>query len=204
MIIFAKMIDRKDQILEAAKSLFNRLGYNKTSVDDIAQVVGMKKSSLYYYYKNKEELFCCAYISDWSNFMEEFTVIAEKEKTPVDKIMKYISQSLGHYEIVVLQHNIPMRVIIETRNVFMDIFNEINQRSCDFFEMKIKEGIKEGIFKKVDANRVAKAILDTKISTMYDNFMQFINQVPKHENFEKINDEVFFTIELMLEGIKKK
>jgi TetR/AcrR family transcriptional regulator len=198
------MIDRKDQILEAAKSLFNRLGYNKTSVDDIAQVVGMKKSSLYYYYKNKEELFCCAYISDWSNIMEEFTVIAEKEKTPVDKIMKYISQSLGHYEIVVLQHNIHMRVIIETRNVFMDIFNEINLRSCDFFEMKINEGIKEGIFKKVDANRVAKAILNTKTSTMYDNFMQFINQVPKHENFEKINDEVFFTIELMLEGIKKK
>ena len=198
------MENRKEQILEAAKSLFNRLGYSKTSVDDIAQAVGMRKSSLYYYYKNKEELFCSAYISDWGQIMKEFVNIAEKENSPKAKIMKYIQQSLGHYEKVVMHHNISMRVIVETRNYFMDIFNEINMKSVDFFEDKIKEGMKQGSFNKIDAKSVAQAILNTKNSIQYDNFMQFINQEPKHENFQKINGEVILTVGLMLDGITKK
>ena len=196
-------MDRKDQILEAAKSLFNRLGYSKTSVDDIAQAVGMQKSSLYYYYKNKEEMFCCAYVSDWGEIMEEFVKIAEQESSPKEKILKYIDQSLNHYKKVVLKHNISMRVILETRNFFMEVFNEINQKSCSFYESKIEEGIASGIFREVDTRKVARAILNTKISIQYDNFMQFINQEPDKDNFKKINKEVFFTVNLMLDGISK-
>ena len=155
-----------------------------------------------FYYKNKEELFCSAYISDWGHIMEEFVNTAEKENSPKEKIMKYIRQSLGHYEKVVMQHNISMRVIVETRNFFMNIFNEINHKSVEFFEKKIREGMEQGSFKNVDAKGVAKAILNTKTSIQYDNFMQFINQEPKHENFEKINNEVFTTVGLMLDGIE--
>jgi len=202
MYIYA--MDRKGQILEAAKSLFNRLGYSKTSVDDIAKAVGMQKSSLYYYYKNKEEMFCCAYVSDWGQIMEEFVNGAEQEENPKEKILMYISQSLNHYKKVVLKYNISMRVILETRNFFMEVFNEINEKSCEFFEAKIHEGVEMGIFSETNAREVAQAILNTKTSIQYDNFMQFINQEPKEANFKKINDEVFFTVNLMLEGISKK
>ena len=49
---------RKDQIKTAALRCFSQYGYNKTTMDDIANAIGMKKASLYYYYKNKENIIC--------------------------------------------------------------------------------------------------------------------------------------------------
>lgn len=44
------------RILEAAKHLFTRFGYDKTTINDIAQDAGVAKSTLYLRWKTKEEL----------------------------------------------------------------------------------------------------------------------------------------------------
>ncbi|MGV7930200.1 MAG: TetR/AcrR family transcriptional regulator [Spirochaetota bacterium] len=48
---------RTHEILQAAQEAFARHGYKKTTVEDIAERLGMVKSALYYYYRNKQELF---------------------------------------------------------------------------------------------------------------------------------------------------
>jgi AcrR family transcriptional regulator len=47
---------KKNLILDVTKKLIVHYGYAKTTLDDIAGALGMKKSSLYYYYKNKEDI----------------------------------------------------------------------------------------------------------------------------------------------------
>jgi AcrR family transcriptional regulator len=44
-------------ILDAAKRLFFRNGYAGTTVDAIAQALGVKKPFMYWYFDNKEDLF---------------------------------------------------------------------------------------------------------------------------------------------------
>ena len=46
----------KERILDAALTLFAENGYNGTSVEQIAGVVGIKAPSLYKHYKGKEEI----------------------------------------------------------------------------------------------------------------------------------------------------
>lgn len=48
---------RRDYIIDAAEKLFFEHDYNNVSMDDIAQIVGLGKSTLYLYFKNKEALF---------------------------------------------------------------------------------------------------------------------------------------------------
>lgn len=48
---------RSLEIIQAAREVFIKYGYKKTTVEDIAERLGMVKSSLYYYYRNKQELF---------------------------------------------------------------------------------------------------------------------------------------------------
>jgi len=43
-------------ILEAAEGLFERYGYRKTTVDEIAQAAGLGKGTIYLYFKSKEDL----------------------------------------------------------------------------------------------------------------------------------------------------
>lgn len=50
------MKDTRQEILAAAKELFNQRGYNSVSMQDIADVVGISKGNLTYHFKKKEDL----------------------------------------------------------------------------------------------------------------------------------------------------
>jgi AcrR family transcriptional regulator len=49
-------IARKEQILDAALNLFYERGYDATSIQDIADAVGLLKGSLYYHIPSKESV----------------------------------------------------------------------------------------------------------------------------------------------------
>jgi TetR/AcrR family transcriptional regulator, cholesterol catabolism regulator len=48
--------DREDQLFETATRLFKEKGYHHTSMQDLADALGMQKGSLYYYIDSKQEL----------------------------------------------------------------------------------------------------------------------------------------------------
>ena len=47
---------RKNEILDAAETLFYSQGYNKTTINDILKVVEIGKGTFYHYFKAKEEV----------------------------------------------------------------------------------------------------------------------------------------------------
>ncbi|TGD41556.1 TetR/AcrR family transcriptional regulator [Pseudotabrizicola sediminis] len=49
--------DRQDMILDAAFHAFATYGYRRTTMDDIAQGVGLSRSALYLHFRNKEDVF---------------------------------------------------------------------------------------------------------------------------------------------------
>ena len=49
--------DKKYQILQASLEVFGSYGYKKTSMQDIADTLGISRPALYQYYKNKEAVF---------------------------------------------------------------------------------------------------------------------------------------------------
>ncbi len=50
------MSSTKEKILDAMFHLIAEVGYEKASIGKIAEIVGIKKASIYYYYKNKEAI----------------------------------------------------------------------------------------------------------------------------------------------------
>ena len=49
--------ERQQQILNAAAAVIIRLGYDKTTMNDIADEAGVSRGTVYLYFKGKEELF---------------------------------------------------------------------------------------------------------------------------------------------------
>jgi AcrR family transcriptional regulator len=47
---------KRERILDAAVTLFYERGYEKTTLDDIADLLGVRKPFIYYYYKSKSDL----------------------------------------------------------------------------------------------------------------------------------------------------
>lgn len=77
-------------ILDAARVLFAKFGYKKTTMEDIAHELHKGKSSLYYYFKNKEEIFQA--VIDWEQqvLVMKLKDVVSSSDSPKDKLTNYV------------------------------------------------------------------------------------------------------------------
>ena len=47
----------REQLLDAAETVFHRKGVSKTSLNDIAEEAGLTRGALYWHFKNKHDVF---------------------------------------------------------------------------------------------------------------------------------------------------
>lgn len=78
--------DRKRLVLDAAANLFERHGYHGTSMQDIAEAVGITKSALYHYVKSKEQLVYEIHDAFVSTMIEETTTYLADHPDPDDQL----------------------------------------------------------------------------------------------------------------------
>ncbi len=73
---------REEQITRAALRLFRQKGYHATSMQDIADAVGLYKGSLYHYIGGKEELLVRAFERAMAALLSEIERIAAEPRVP--------------------------------------------------------------------------------------------------------------------------
>jgi AcrR family transcriptional regulator len=76
----------QEQILQAAKQLFQLHGFHKVTMDDVAKAIGKGRSSLYYYYKSKEEIFDAVMDIEIREMLTAITRAVERVPTVEQKI----------------------------------------------------------------------------------------------------------------------
>lgn len=76
----------QQQILLAAKQLFQKYGLRKVTMDDVAKAIGKGRSSLYYYYKSKEEIFEAVVDLEILDMLSTISEAIEKETTAEKKL----------------------------------------------------------------------------------------------------------------------
>lgn len=85
---------RRDDLIEAAARVFAAKGYSNTSIQDIADEIGLLKGSLYYYIDTKEDLLFEVIRStmiSWQGLVE--TVEASTEPT-LERLWIYIHRNI--------------------------------------------------------------------------------------------------------------
>lgn len=86
-------LEEKEKILAAAKEIYTRHGFYKTSMDDVAKELGMSKKTIYKHFESKDVLV--------ENVVE---LIMQNIGKNVDKILKSDSNALekiiGHVELM--------------------------------------------------------------------------------------------------------
>lgn len=75
--------ERRQELLDTARRLFIEKGYEKTSVNDILQAVGIAKGTFYYYFTSKEEVLEAMILDVVKQGTERAKVILEEKSIPV-------------------------------------------------------------------------------------------------------------------------
>jgi len=150
---------RIKQILTAATDIFARNGFHKASVNDIAKKAGVAKGTVYIYFESKEELFMNLLEYGFNRFIKKIEVAVKNIDDPVKKIETYFETSFKF----IIEHKKFIKIIIFERPMFINItskkFINVFSSRVRILEECINYGIKEGTFKKIDANSAAVAMI---------------------------------------------
>src|SRR5512138_3596619 len=110
--------DIKDQIVSSARNIFNRYGFKKATMDEIAHSMGKGKSSIYYYFKSKEEIYEAVVSHEAGILRNEILKSISQVNHPAEKLKNYVftrmkalkkvsiyyeamaSTVLSHYEVI--------------------------------------------------------------------------------------------------------
>jgi AcrR family transcriptional regulator len=89
---------RIKEIIAAAAKLFKDKGYHATTIQDVADEVGMLKGSLYYHIKSKEELLYLVTQEPIRELIERQKKLADSDWSPPQKIIEFMRLHLRAFD----------------------------------------------------------------------------------------------------------
>ena len=86
--------DMESRIIEAAKQVFVRKGYEATKMGDIALEVGISRTALHYYFRTKDMLFDAIFGQLMNALLPNIKMIVDEQTSCLEKIPKIVEQYL--------------------------------------------------------------------------------------------------------------
>jgi AcrR family transcriptional regulator len=151
------MMNKKDQIYEAALRLFNKHGFDKTPTSQIAKEAGVATGTLFHYFATKDELINGLYLRCKDTMLETVLQGVEDMKDYKGQIRIIYKNLLKgavacSEEFLFFQQFSHSAVILDsTKKQGIEKFNVI-------YEF-INRGIEDGIIKNVDIEFITQCVM---------------------------------------------
>ncbi len=149
---------KRKRIVDAARRLFYEKGYERTTLDDIAERLEVTKQFIYSYYKNKTELLheismqCISEcLKAQSRILSSKLPIPEKLARIADEVAQVIINYQAH-TIIYLREE--MNLDPEIARTIREQRNEFDHRTMKL----LKEGMRTGEFCVVDERITARCV----------------------------------------------
>lgn len=149
---------KRKRIVDAARRLFYEKGYERTTLDDIADRLEVTKQFIYSYYKNKTELLHEISTQCISECLRtQSRILASKQSIPekLARIADEVSQVIISYQahtIIYLREE--MNLDPEVARTIREQRNEFDHRMMKL----LKEGTRNGHFQVIDERITARCI----------------------------------------------
>ena len=153
-----RMSRRQKEIFTVATHMFAEHGYERTTLEMIAQELGLSKPSLYYYVKSKEEVLAHIFQHIFQNILDRVATSVTAEMAPQKKlrelILAYVIPACSYPE---------GRILFLYESHLLDICNPELQSLRDDYQNQVEDaiaaGIKQGVFHVTHAKLATLALV---------------------------------------------
>lgn len=152
---------RRQQIIVAAKRIFSAKGFNKATMEDIAEEAEISPGTIYIYFKNKDELYASLSI----RILQHLNIRLEhvKNQNNVNDEQRIASLKDALYDIydfdpLILINLFHLQSSESLKNLSPELLSEIkrlSQSSLKIMSDIFSEGISTGVFIKANPNALA-------------------------------------------------
>jgi AcrR family transcriptional regulator len=155
--IVKKSEERRADIINAARSLFLTKEYEKTTMQDVMEFLGIAKGTIYHYFKSKEELLEAVVKDIVDNNFEKMQGFLNKAQGNALEKIKKITE-LGN---IAEENQSVLEQLHKSGNeaLHLRLLTATLAKLAPLYATLIEEGCKEGIFKMDSPRECAEFIL---------------------------------------------
>lgn len=194
---------KKELKIEAAEEQFAYFGYHKTTLEDIAGKVGIKKNSIYYYFESKEALLNEIIQRFYQAKISSFENSAKEKKTTKEKLKLFFTILISQIYKNNKKFNITPHAFIEIGRVVEESFKEFYDSAELYVTAIIEEGIKSKELRKIDSRDFAKTILRYLQAIEVYEYSKIDTKYIAEQTINKLQILIDKFIDLVVDGIKK-
>jgi AcrR family transcriptional regulator len=143
---------RRQQIIIAAKRVFSAKGFNKATMEDIANEAELSPGTLYLYFKNKDELFASLSLRILQYMLIRLEHVNNEKDLKLEQKIDALKEALYDvymFDPLILINMFHLQSSETLKHLSPQLLSEINQLSRKSLEAManiFKEGINRGIF----------------------------------------------------------
>lgn len=194
----------RKKILEGADKLFQKYGFNKTTMEDIAKEAGKGKSTLYYYFKNKEEIFDEIVQQEKTLFFNIIQEEISKAPSATDKLTVFVTtrfhrirQLTNLYQIMVEEM---AEALKENRSSCTAPYRkQYDEKEANIVKSIFQYGIVTGEFKLLNESE-----LDMMTFVFLSTQNGLEHNLIMYNRLDEMLSRLSFFLDIIFEGIKKK
>jgi len=153
---------KRQTIISEASRLINRHGTKATTLGDIANTLGLTKTSLYYYARNKEELVYMCYVAACDAGDEIFAEAEDEALNGLECLINFLKVFFKRWDEIEAGQRPHSAMLIEIPVLNAEHRREIEQRLNSHFESILgflQRGMEDGSIAHCEAVPAAQAFL---------------------------------------------
>ena len=144
----------EDQILEAAKNVFQSKGMDGARMQEIADKAGINKAMLHYYYRSKQLLFEAVFKNAFSLLAPQLNAVLNDDSSIEDKIRNFTS----NYISFIVKHPYLPNFIIQELNRNQDFILKMKDNNgfpnIEKFKKQVDDEVTKGLIKPMSAEQL--------------------------------------------------
>ncbi len=154
----------QQQILAAAKRLFQVYGLAKVTMDDVAKAIGKGRSSLYYYYKSKDEIFDAVVMIEVREMLSAMTHAVNQASGVEQKLRAFFITKLEVLRekrafFKMLDVGMDADALSEFQKAKIILHNLIVRQESALMEQLLVDGMNKGELRKMAAPELEMLIM---------------------------------------------
>ncbi|MBS1724543.1 MAG: TetR/AcrR family transcriptional regulator [Armatimonadetes bacterium] len=149
-----------DEIVDVADALFERYGYQKTTVDEIAREAGIGKGTVYLHFASKEEIGIAWVDRLHQTLIERLRAISAANGSPIDRLKMLLVARVLFRQETFLRHQRSMDESFEKLKKQLTSKREAcHAREAAVIVELINEAERSGLCRPIDASKAAESMV---------------------------------------------
>lgn len=161
------------QILDAAAVVFQAQGFERTTIDDIAERIGATKGRIYYYFRSKFDIYLAVYEAGMSGAFLTVEPLSQEPGTGRERLTAMAVRHLVNLMTDPGYHDVISQGVVAGRSTALKEhqrqaligLNEVRTRYEDLFRGVVTDGMADGSLRAGDARLATRFLLSSLNST---------------------------------------